>query len=254
MSTVFTQEALSGEVAFVTGASRGIGASILEALLSAGATVIGTATSENGANAITEKIASLGGKGEGVVLNVTDAEQSEAQLAEVAKKYGGVTILVNNAGITRDGLAMRMKDEQWQEVIDTNLTPAFRLSRIVMRGMMKARHGRIINIVSVVGSMGNAGQANYAAAKAGVAGLTRALARELASRNITVNAVAPGFIDTDMTKALTEEHRAALASQIPLGRLGQTDDIAQAVVYLASPAASYVTGVTLHVNGGMYMV
>ena len=161
---------------------------------------------------------------------------------------------MNNAGITRDGLAMRMKDEQWQEVIDTNLTPAFRLSRIVMRGMMKARHGRIINIVSVVGSMGNAGQANYAAAKAGVAGLTRALARELASRNITVNAVAPGFIDTDMTKALSEEHRAELAAQIPLGRLGESEDVAQAVLFLASDAASYVTGVTLHVNGGMYMV
>ena len=188
------------------------------------------------------------------MLNVTDAEQSEKVLADVAAKYGAVTVLVNNAGITRDGLAMRMKDEQWQEVIDTNLTPAFRLSRIVMRGMMKARCGRIINIVSVVGSMGNAGQANYAAAKAGVAGLTRALARELASRNITVNAVAPGFIETDMTRALPEDHRQALMAQIPLARLGQTDDIANAVLFLASPAASYITGVTLHVNGGMYMV
>ena len=185
---------------------------------------------------------------------MTDAEQSEKVLTDAAAKYGSVSVLVNNAGITRDGLAMRMKDDQWQEVIDTNLTPAFRLSRIVMRGMMKARCGRIINIVSVVGSMGNAGQANYAAAKAGVAGLTRALARELASRNITVNAVAPGFIETDMTKALPEDHRQALLAQIPLARLGQPEDIANAVVFLASPAAAYVTGVTLHVNGGMYMV
>ena len=204
--------------------------------------------------ALRKKITEAGGKGEGVVLNVTDAEQSEKVLADVAAKYGAVTVLVNNAGITRDGLAMRMKDEQWQEVIDTNLTPAFRLSRLVMRGMMKARGSRIINIVSVVGSMGNAGQANYAAAKAGVAGLTRALARELASRNITVNAVAPGFIETDMTKALPEDHRQALLAQIPLARLGHTDDIANAVLFLASPAASYITGVTLHVNGGMYMV
>lgn len=254
MANVFTNEALAGEVVFITGASRGIGAAILDHCLAAGATVIGTATSENGAKAISEKIEAVKGKGCGIVLNVTDAKQSEEQLEAVAKQYGTVTVLVNNAGITRDGLAMRMKDEQWQEVIDTNLTPAFRLSRLVMRGMMKARHGRIINIVSVVGSMGNAGQANYAAAKAGVAGLTRALARELASRNITVNCVAPGFIETDMTAALPEDHRQALMAQIPLARLGQTDDIAQAVLYLASPAASYITGVTLHVNGGMYMV
>ena len=236
MANVFTADALKDQVVFVTGASRGIGAGILDACLAAGATVIGTATSESGAARITEKITEAG------------------VLADVAAKYGAVTVLVNNAGITRDGLAMRMKDEQWQEVIDTNLTPAFRLSRIVMRGMMKARCGRIINIVSVVGSMGNAGQANYAAAKAGVAGLTRALARELASRNITVNAVAPGFIETDMTKALPEDHRQALLAQIPLARLGHTDDIANAVLFLASPAASYITGVTLHVNGGMYMV
>ena len=252
--SIFTNDALAGEIVFITGASRGIGAGILDQCLAAGATVIGTATSESGAKAITDKIAAAQGKGCGVVLNVTDAQQSEEQLEAVAKEYGAVTVLVNNAGITRDGLAMRMKDEQWQEVIDTNLTPAFRLSRIVMRGMMKARRGRIINIVSVVGSMGNAGQANYAAAKAGVAGMTRALARELAPRNITVNCVAPGFIETDMTAALPEDHRAALMAQIPLGRLGQTDDIAQAVLYLASPAAAYVTGVTLHVNGGMYMV
>ena len=246
MTTVFTADALKDQVVFITGASRGIGAGILDACLAAGATVVGTATSESGAAGITQKIAEANGKGEGVVLNVTDAEQSEKVLADIAAKYGAVTVLVNNAGITRDGLAMRMKDEQWQEVIDTNLTPAFRLSRLVMRGMM--------NIVSVVGSMGNAGQANYAAAKAGVAGLTRALARELASRNITVNAVAPGFIETDMTKALPEDHRQALMAQIPLARLGHTDDIANAVLFLASPAASYITGVTLHVNGGMYMV
>lgn len=254
MTTVFTAAALKDQVVFITGASRGIGAGILDACLAAGATVIGTATSDSGAAAITQKIAEANGKGEGVVLNVTDAEQSEKVLGDVNAKYGAVTVLVNNAGITRDGLAMRMKDEQWQEVIDTNLTPAFRLSRLVMRGMMKARGGRIINIVSVVGSMGNAGQANYAAAKAGVAGLTRALARELASRNITVNAVAPGFIETDMTNALPEDHRQALLAQIPLARLGHTDDIANAVLFLASPAASYITGVTLHVNGGMYMV
>ena len=254
MTNVFTADALKDQVVFITGASRGIGAAILDACLAAGATVVGTATSESGAARITEKIVQVGGKGEGVVLNVTDAEQSEKVLTDAAAKYGSVSVLVNNAGITRDGLTMRMKDDQWQEVIDTNLTPAFRLSRIVMRGMMKARCGRIINIVSVVGSMGNAGQANYAAAKAGVAGLTRALARELASRNITVNAVAPGFIETDMTKALPEDHRHALLAQIPLARLGQPDDIANAVVFLASPAAAYVTGVTLHVNGGMYMV
>ena len=235
MSTVFTADALKDQVVFITGASRGIGAGILDACLAAGATVIGTATSESGAARITEKIAQAGGKGDGVVLNVTDAEQSEKVLADAAEKFGAVTVLVNNAGITRDGLAMRMKDDQWQEVIDTNLTPAFRLSRLVMRGMMKARCGRIINIVSVVGSMGNAGQANYAAAKAGVAGLTRALARELASRNITVNAVAPGFIETDMTKALPEDHRAALLAQIPLARLGHTDDIANAVVFWLHP-------------------
>ena len=251
--TVFTQEALAGEVAFVTGASRGIGAGILEAMIAAGATVIGTATSQEGAQKITERIQALGGKGCGKVLNVTDAQACEDVLSETAKEFGTITVLVNNAGITKDGLAMRMKDDQWQDVIDTNLTSVFRLSRGVMRGMMKARHGRIINIVSIVGAMGNAGQANYCAAKAGVAGMTRALARELATRGITVNAVAPGFIETDMTRALPQEQRDALLAQIPSSRLGQTDDIAQSVLFLASGAASYITGVTLHVNGGMYM-
>lgn len=253
MSQVFTNEALAGQIVLVTGASRGIGETILARMVQAGATVVGTATSESGARKITEQIAALGGKGRGVVLNVTDAAACDAVLADITKEFGAVTVLVNNAGITRDGLAMRMKDEQWQDVIDTNLTSVFRLSRGVMRGMMKARYGRIVNIVSVVGSMGNAGQANYAAAKAGVAGMTRALAIELASRNITVNAIAPGFIETDMTRALPEDHRAALMAKIPAGRLGQTDDVADAVLFLASPASSYVTGVTLHVNGGMYM-
>ena len=253
MTNVFTADALKDQVVFITGASRGIGAGILDACLAAGATVIGTATSESGAAGITQKIAEANGKGEGVVLNVTDAEQSEKVLADVAAKYGAVTVLVNNAGITRDGLAMRMKDEQWQEVIDTNLTPAFRLSRLVMRGMMKARTGRIINIVSVVGSMGNAGQANYAAAKAGVAGLTRALARELASRNITVNAVAPGFIETDMTAAMPESARAAAAAAIPAGRIGRAEDVAAAVAFLAGEQAGYITGQVLCVDGGMGM-
>ena len=253
MTNVFTADALTDQVVFVTGASRGIGAGILDACLAAGATVIGTATSESGAARITEKISQAGGKGEGVVLNVTDAEQSEKVLADMAAKYGAVTVLVNNAGITRDGLAMRMKDEQWQEVIDTNLTPAFRLSRIVMRGMMKARCGRIINIVSVVGSMGNAGQANYAAAKAGVAGLTRALARELASRNITVNAVAPGFIDTDMTAAMPQAAREATLASIPMGRMGAPEDVAKAVAFLARDEAAYVTGQVLAVDRGMAM-
>lgn len=250
---VFTQEAMAGEVVLVTGASRGIGAGILETMIQAGATVIGTATGEAGAKKISERIQALGGKGCGKVLNVTDAEACERVLSETAQEFGTITVLVNNAGITKDGLAMRMKDDQWQDVIDTNLTSVFRLSRGVMRGMMKARHGRIINIVSIVGSMGNAGQANYCAAKAGVAGMTRALARELATRGITVNAVAPGFIETDMTRALPQEQRDALLAQVPAARLGQTDDIAQSVLFLASSAASYITGVTLHVNGGMYM-
>jgi len=238
---------LDGKVALVTGASRGIGRAIAVELQKAGARVVGTATSEPGAKAISE--AGLIGK----VLDVRDAGQCDALIAEIQKTLGEVQVLVNNAGITRDNLALRMKDGDFDEVIDTNLRAVFRLSRAVMRGMMKARWGRIINITSVVGSSGNAGQANYAAAKAGVAGMTRSLAAELGSRNITVNCVAPGFIDTDMTRALSEEQRSALLGRIPLARLGSPEDVAAAVAYLASPQAGYVTGVVLHVNGGMYM-
>ena len=229
---------LDGRIALVTGASRGIGHAIAEELAKQGAKVIGTATSEEGAKRI-------GGR----VLDVRNAEQCDA----LVKEIGEVAILVNNAGITRDNLALRMKDEEWDAVIDTNLRAVFRLSRAVMRGMMKARWGRIINVTSVVGAAGNAGQANYAAAKAGVVGMTKSLARELGSRNITVNCVAPGFIDTDMTRALPEASRNALLSQIPLGRLGSAQEVAAAVAWLASPAAGYVTGSVLHVNGGMYM-
>jgi 3-oxoacyl-[acyl-carrier protein] reductase len=242
---------LTGQVALVTGASRGIGRAIAVSLAKQGAKVIGTATSEAGAAAISEYLAD-GGKG--VVLDVNDAARSVALIDEIQKEFGAaVTILVNNAGITQDQLAMRMKDEEWDSVIATNLTSVGRLSRAVLRGMMKAKHGRIINITSVVGSAGNAGQMNYAAAKAGVAGMSRALAREIGSRNITVNCVAPGFIDTDMTKTLSEQQITALLQQVPLGRLGMPEDIASAVSFLASPQASYITGTTLHVNGGMYM-
>lgn len=241
---------LAGQVALVTGASRGIGRAIAQALAKQGVKVIGTATSESGAAAISEYLAE-GGKG--VVLDVNDAARSVALIDEIQKEFGTVTILVNNAGITQDQLAMRMKDEEWDSVIATNLTSVGRLSRAVLRGMMKAKHGRIINITSVVGSTGNAGQMNYAAAKAGVAGMSRALAREIGSRNITVNCVAPGFIDTDMTKTLSEQQISALLQQVPLGRLGVPEDIAAAVSFLASPQASYITGTTLHVNGGMYM-
>jgi 3-oxoacyl-[acyl-carrier protein] reductase len=242
---------LTGQVALVTGASRGIGRAIAASLAKQGAKVIGTATSEAGAAAISEYLAE-GGKG--VVLDVNDAARSVALIDEIQKEFGAaVTILVNNAGITQDQLAMRMKDEEWDSVIATNLTSVGRLSRAVLRGMMKAKHGRIINITSVVGSAGNAGQMNYAAAKAGVAGMSRALAREIGSRNITVNCVAPGFIDTDMTKTLSEQQITALLQQVPLGRLGVPEDIASAVSFLASPQASYITGTTLHVNGGMYM-
>jgi 3-oxoacyl-[acyl-carrier protein] reductase len=241
---------LTNQVVLVTGASRGIGKAIAQELARQGAKVVGTATSEAGAAAISEY---LGDAGKGVVLNVTDPALCEAVIADVQKTYGSLSILVNNAGITQDNLAMRMKDEEWDSVISTNLTAVGRLSRLVLRGMMKAKHGRIINITSVVGSSGNPGQMNYAAAKAGVAGMSRALAREIGSRNITVNCVAPGFIDTDMTKVLSEEQHAGLLTQIPLARLGSPDDIAHAVAFLAGPNAGYITGTTLHVNGGMYM-
>lgn len=252
-SKVFAADALAGEVVLLTGASRGIGRAILDQLAAAGATVIGTATGSAGAQAIDERLRERGGKGRGAVLDVTDSAASDALVEEVVKAHGKLSVLVNNAGITRDTLAMRMKDEDWAAVIDTNLSAVFRLSRAVLRPMMKAKGGRIINITSVVGSFGNAGQANYAAAKAGVAGMTRALAREVGSRGITVNCVAPGFIDTDMTRALSDQQTQALLSQIPLGRLGQPDDVAAMVAFLASPAGAYVSGATLHVNGGMYM-
>ncbi|OWT77501.1 MULTISPECIES: 3-oxoacyl-ACP reductase FabG [unclassified Achromobacter] len=241
---------LQGKLALVTGATRGIGKAIAHELAVRGATVVGTATSESGAQTISEALAPHGGRG--VVLNVTDAQACDSLLETLAKD-GGPHILVNNAGITRDTLAMRMKDDDWDAVIDTNLAAVFRLSRGVMRVMMKARWGRIINVTSVVGSSGNPGQANYAAAKAGVAGMSRALARELGSRGITVNCVAPGFVDTDMTRVLGEAQTAALLQQIPLGRLGSPSDIAHAVAFLASSHAGYITGTTLHVNGGMYM-
>ncbi len=241
-----------GQVALVTGATRGIGRAIATELARQGVKVIGTATSEAGAQAISEALSAFEGC-KGVVLNVTDGAAADALVDSIVKEQGALHILVNNAGITRDGLAMRMKDDDWDAVIDTNLKAVFRLSRAVMRPMMKQRHGRIVNITSVVGASGNPGQANYAAAKAGVAGMTRALARELGSRNVTVNCVAPGFIDTDMTKALTEAQQATLKAQIPLGRLGQPEDIAHAVTFLASPQAGYITGTELHVNGGMFM-
>jgi 3-oxoacyl-[acyl-carrier protein] reductase len=270
---------LQGQVALVTGASRGIGRAIALELARHGAIVIGTATTEAGAAAISEALSGVTGaaaavagstssavatataataaaaanQGGGRVLNVTDSAQCEQLIDAVQKEHGPVLILVNNAGITRDNLSMRMKPEEWSSVIATNLEAVFRMSQLVMRGMMKAKHGRIINIGSVVGSSGNAGQANYSAAKAGVAGMSRSLARELGSRNITVNCVAPGFIETDMTKALSEQQSSALLAQIPLGRLGQPEEIAATVAFLASPQAGYITGVTLHVNGGMYM-
>ncbi|PCE28432.1 3-oxoacyl-ACP reductase FabG [Burkholderia ubonensis] len=247
------EKTLDKQVAIVTGASRGIGRAIALELARLGAMVIGTATSESGASAITATFAEAGVTGRGAVLNVNDAAAAEALIDATVKEFGALHVLVNNAGITQDQLAMRMKDEDWDAVIDTNLKSVFRLSRAVLRPMMKARGGRIINITSVVGSAGNPGQANYAAAKAGVAGMTRALAREIGSRGITVNCVAPGFIDTDMTKTLPEEQQAALKTQIPLGRLGSPEDIAHAVAFLASPQAGYITGTTLHVNGGMYM-
>ncbi|HEX7369827.1 MAG TPA: 3-oxoacyl-ACP reductase FabG [Rhodanobacteraceae bacterium] len=244
-------EALQGEIALVTGATRGIGAAIADELAAQGAKVIGTATSEAGAQAITQRLSSHGG--EGRVLNVTDGAAVEALIDSIVKTHGGLSILVNNAGITRDQLLMRMKDEDWQAILDTNLTSVYRTSKAVMRTMMKARKGRIINIASVVGVTGNPGQTNYAAAKAGIIAFSKSLAREVGSRGITVNVVAPGFIDTDMTRALSEDQRKSLEGTIALGRLGDPADIAHAVAFLASPAAAYVTGETLHVNGGMYM-
>jgi len=244
---------LNGQVAIVTGASRGIGEGILHALSKAGATVIGTSTSEKGAEGIAKWLADAGAKGTGKVLDVRDSAACAAFADAVAAEFGPVTILVNNAGITKDNLLARMKDEEWDDVQATNLKSVFTLSRAVLRGMMKARTGRIVNVTSVVGHMGNAGQANYAASKAGTIGFTKSLAREVGSRNITVNCVAPGFIDTDMTRALGEDQAKKLVENVPLGRLGRVDDVAQAVLFLCSPNAGYVTGSTVHVNGGLYM-
>jgi 3-oxoacyl-[acyl-carrier protein] reductase len=244
---------LENEIALVTGASRGIGKAIADAIGLSGAIVIGTATSAAGAAAITERFKQAGIKGAGKVLNVTDHDSITNLIKEIASEFAAPTILVNNAGITRDNLMLRMKDEEWADVIETNLTSIFRLSKACLRGMMKAQKGRIINVGSVVGSTGNPGQANYSAAKSGIIGFTKSLAREVGSRNITVNTVAPGFIDTDMTRELPEEQRNALLGNIPLGRLGSSEEIAKAVLFLASDDASYITGETLHVNGGMYM-
>ena len=245
---------LAGQVALVTGATRGIGRAIALRLAKDGATVIGTATTDEGAATISAALAEAGNAGAGMKLDVTDAAATDGVISAIEAKHGAITILVNNAGVTRDNLLLRMKDEEWDAIMATNLKPAYRLAKAVMRGMMKARHGRIIQIGSVVGSSGNPGQANYAAAKAALVGFTKSLAQEVGSRNITVNCVAPGFIDTDMTKALPEAAREALLARIPLGRLGTPEDIAHAVAYLASPGGGYVTGATLHVNGGMYMV
>lgn len=241
------------EIALVSGASRGIGRAIALAIAARGATVIGTATTAEGAQKITDYLKQAGAKGQGMALNVTDPAAVETVLAAITAQYGAPSVLVNNAGITRDNLLMRMKDEEWLDILETNLTSVFRLSKACLRAMMKARHGRIISISSVVGASGNAGQTNYAAAKAGIGGFTRALAREVGSRGITVNAVAPGFIDTDMTRGLADAQRESLLTQIPIGRLGAPEEIAAAVCFLASPSAGYLTGQTLHVNGGMYM-
>ena len=244
---------LEGQIALVTGASRGIGRAIALDLGKHGATVIGTATSESGAQNISEYLKASGISGRGLALDVNDAGQIDATLDQIRSEFGEIAILVNNAGITRDNLVMRMTDDEWDDIMATNLKSIFRMSRAVLRAMVKARYGRIISISSVVGAMGNAGQANYAAAKAGIFGFSKSLAREVGSRNITVNSVAPGFIDTDMTRALSETQRASLSQHIPLGRLGQAEDVAAAVSFLASPAAGYITGSTLHVNGGLYM-
>ena len=244
---------LEGEIALVTGASRGIGRAILMALAGQGARVAGTATTRGGAEAIAEALAAAGHEGVGLVLDVADSASIEAAMSEIGERLGAPSILVNNAGVTRDNLLMRMKDDEWQTVIDTNLGSVYRLSKACLRSMTKARKGRIVNIASVVGAMGNAGQTNYAASKAGMMGFTKSLAREVGSRGITVNCVAPGFIDTDMTRAIADAQRDALLGAIPLGRLGAPEEIAAAVVFLCSPAAGYITGETLHVNGGMYM-
>lgn len=245
---------LEGEIALVTGASRGIGRAIAETLGKAGATVVGTATSEKGAEAISAYMQEVGIAGKGMVLNVTDPASVDDVIKNTTSEFGGISVLVNNAGITRDNLLMRMKDDEWDDIISTNLSSVFRLSKAVLRGMMKARKGRVISISSVVGAMGNAGQTNYAAAKAGVVGFSKSMAREVGARGITVNVVAPGFIDTDMTKTLSDEHKAMMLSNVPLGRLGESDEIANAVLFLASSMGAYVTGETIHVNGGMYMV
>jgi 3-oxoacyl-[acyl-carrier protein] reductase len=248
------EQHLTGQVALITGASRGIGKAIALALGSAGAFVVGTATSESGAAQISAYMQEAGIRGEGRMLDVRNAEDVSQLVDAVSEQHGVITLLVNNAGITRDSLLMRMKDDEWDDIINTNLSSVYRVSKACLRGMMKARAGRIINIASVVGSMGNAGQTNYAAAKAGIMGFSRSLAREVGSRNITVNTVAPGFIDTDMTRALSEDQRAQLVREIPLGRMGEPEDIAATVVFLASSAAGYISGQTLHVNGGMYMI
>lgn len=250
MSTTFSSTALENEVALVTGASRGIGAAIAAALAAAGAVVIGTATSAKGAEVISS---TLGDRGRGVVLNIASDESVQAAIKDIQSNEGSPTIVVNNAGITRDNLLMRMKADEWDDVLSTNLSGVYRVSKACLRGMMKAKQGRIINIASVIGVMGNAGQTNYAAAKAGIIGFSKSLAREIGSRNITVNVVAPGFIDTDMTRALPDEQRDGMLAQVPLGRLGDGSDIAAAVLFLASAAGSYITGETLHVNGGMLM-
>lgn len=250
MNSSLNSDALAGEIALVTGASRGIGAAIAASLAAAGATVVGTATSEAGARGISDTLAD---NGRGIVLDIADSDSVQAAIAEILKDEGSPTILVNNAGITRDNLLLRMKPDEWDDVLSTNLSGVYRVCKACLRGMMKARKGRIINISSVIGVTGNAGQSNYAAAKAGIIGFSKSLAREIGSRNITVNVVAPGFIDTDMTRVLSEDQRNAMLSQIPLGRLGEGDDIASAVLFLASPAGGYITGETLHVNGGMLM-
>ncbi len=250
MSSLFNSDVLAGEVALVTGASRGIGAAIAAAFAAAGATVIGTATSQGGADGISS---ALGSSGRGAVLNIADDESVQTLIKDIQANEGAPSILVNNAGITRDNLLLRMKPEEWDDVLSTNLTGAFRVSKACLRGMMKAKKGRMINIASVIGVTGNAGQANYAASKAGLIGFSKSLAKEIGSRNITVNVVAPGFIDTDMTRDLPADQKAAMLGAIPLARLGEGEDIANAVLFLASPAGAYVTGETLHVNGGMLM-